>query len=134
MYYSCYQCCCCIVVVVCTCAHCIPTTYLHITLGLLHESDLDALVEEMSSVSTKWESIGQELGVYKGYRTHIRNSYSTSHDCMREMLRKWLQDTLRSHNWERIILAVRRTGEPQLADNLKAKHIPGELTTTTPST
>ena len=108
--------------------------YLHFTLGLLRESDLDTLVEEMNSVSTKWESIGRELFFDPSdhkYLTDIRTSYSTSHDCMREMLRKWLREY--SATWGHIVVALRSTGELQLADNLKAKYIPGELTTTTSS-
>ena len=101
--------------------------YLHFTLGELRLSDLDTLVEEMSSVSTKWERIGRELGQSQ-YLTDIRTSYSSSHDCMREMLRKWLQDPLYAHNWGRILFALRKAGVPQLAGNLKAKYIPGELT------
>ena len=109
--------------------------YLHFPIGLLRESDLDTLVEEMSSVSTKWESIGRELYLDSSdnkYLTDIRTSYSTSHDCMREMLRKRLQ-VYDINTWGRIIVALRSTGEPQLADTLKAKYIPGELTTTTSS-
>ena len=105
--------------------------YLHFTLGRLRESDLDTLVEEMNSVSTKWESIRQGLGVSR-YLTDIYTSYSTSHDCMREMFRKWLQVYAATviGTWGRIIIVLRSTGEPQLADNLKSKYIPGELTTT----
>ena len=106
--------------------------YLHFTLGQLYESDLDTLVEEMSSVSTKWESIGRKLFVPPDHQhlTDIRTSYSTSHDCMREMLRYWLHDLGYIHTWGHIIRALRSTGEPQLADTLKAKYIPGELTIT----
>ena len=131
MYYSCYQCCC----VAALRVHVYIVfllLYLHFTLGLLTESDLDTLVEEMSSVNTKWESIGQ--GIFHSsdheYLTDIHTSYSTSHDCMREMLRKWLQ-VYGTTTWGRIIRALRSAGEPKVADNLKAKYIPGELTTTT---
>ena len=110
--------------------------YLHIVLGELRESDLDTLVEETSSVSRKWESIGRELfhsfPSDLEYLTDIRTSYSTSRDCMREILRKWLWeygDITRGD----IIYALRSVGEPKVADHLKAKYIPGELTTTTSS-
>ena len=108
--------------------------YLHFALGQLRLYDLDTLVEEMSGVNTKWESIGRELGVSR-YLTDIRTSYSTSRDCMREMLRKWLQayGGTFTTTWGHIIVAVQSAGDPQLADSLKAKYIPGELTTTTSS-
>ena len=35
--------------------------------------------------------------------------------------------------WGKITAALRKAGEPHLADNLKAKYIPSELTTTTSS-
>ena len=117
------------------------TLYSHFctfTLGRLREYNLDTLVEEMSSVSTKWESIGRELfdSYDHQYLTDIHTSYSTSHDCMREMIRKWLEKYAKyvgGTAWRDIIFALRSTGESQLADNLKTKYIPGELTTTTSS-
>ena len=105
--------------------------YLHFTLGLLHESDLGTLMEEMSNISTKWESVGRELfnrSDHK-YLTNIYTSYITSYDCMREVLRKWLQINYYFHSWGTITHALRNAGESQVADNLKAKYIPGELTT-----
>ena len=91
-------------------------------------------MEELKGVEKKWESIGREVftSAFYGYPTDIRTSHSTSHDCMRKVLRKRLQDP-RYTTWGHIIVAVRKAGEPQLADNLKAKYIPGELTTTTSS-
>ena len=89
-------------------------------------SDLDTLVEETSTISRKWKSIGQELFIaaHQKYLTDIRNSFSTSHDCFREVLRKWLQEY--PSTWGRIIATLRKVGEPVLADHLKEKYIPGE--------
>ena len=94
-------------------------------------------MEEISAVCGKWESIGQELGIKVEYLTEIHTSYSTSHDQMREMLSRWLNRKagpytvfVVSATWSRIIVALRKANEPQLANNLKANYIPGELTTT----
>ena len=108
--------------------------YLHFALGRLRESDLELVVEELRGVEEKWESIGREvfISALNDYPTDIRTSHSTSHDCMREVLRKRLQD-LNYTTWVDIIDALRKAGEPHLADHLKAKYIPGELTTTTSS-
>ena len=108
--------------------------YLHFALGGLRESDLELVVEELRGVEEKWESIGRGVftSAFFGYPTDIRTSHSTSHECMREVLRKRLQDPLYT-TWGHIIVALRSVGEPQFADTLKAKYIPGELTTTTSS-
>ena len=83
-------------------------------------------MEELRGVEEKWRLIGRELGV-----TAVDYiMYPASTDCLREVVRRRLQ---RYTTWEEIIVAVRKAGEAQLADNLKAKYIPGELTTTTSS-
>ena len=91
-------------------------------------------MEELRGVEEKWESIGREVFTSAGcdYPTDIRTTHSTSHDCMREVLRRRLQDPYYT-SWRHIIFALRSTGESQVADHLKAKYIPGELTTTTSS-
>ena len=91
-------------------------------------------MDELRGVEEKWESIGRQVftSALKAYPTDIRTSHSTSHDCMREVLRKRLQDLIPT-TWGHINDALRKAGEPQLADNLKAKYIPGEFTTTTSS-
>jgi len=56
------------VVHVCTDVHCIPKSehnYCTFTLGLLHESHLDVVVNELNSVSGKWESLEKQLGMDK---------------------------------------------------------------------
>ena len=133
--YACYLC--------SSCVHVhtdIIASYLHSTLGSLSVSDLDTLMEEISAVCGKWEGIGQGLGMEEEYMTEIHTPYSTSHDCMREMLNRWLNRKAGPHTvfvdsatWSHIIVALRKANEPQLADGLKAKYIPGKLTTTTSS-
>ena len=76
----------------------------------------------------KWRLIGRELGVMGV--DDIR--YPDPTDCLREVVRRRLQQYLTT-TWSIIIVAVRKAGEPHLADNLKAKYIPGELTTITSS-
>ena len=98
--------------------------YLHFALGQLRESDLGLVVEELREVEEKWRLIGRKLGV----RRMDNITYPDTTDCLREVVRRWLPTT-----WRTIIVAVRKAGEAHLADNLKAKYIPGELTTTTAS-
>ena len=101
--------------------------YLHFALGWLGESDLELVVEELRGVEEKWGLIGRELGVWVDDIT-----YPDSTDCLREVVRRKLQRYI-TITWGHIIVALRKAGEPQLADNLKAKYIPGELTTITSS-
>ena len=85
-------------------------------------------MEELRGVEEKWRLIGRELGV-TGVDV-IR--YPDPTDCLREVVRRKLKSIF-STSWGHIIVALRSAGEPHLADNLKAKYIPGELTTTTSS-
>ena len=100
--------------------------YLHFALDKLRESDLELVMEELRGVEEKWRFIGRELGV----RRVDDITYPNSTDCLREVFRRRLQYIT---YWTRIIVALRKVGEAHLADNLKAKYIPGELTTTTSS-
>ena len=82
-------------------------------------------MEELRGVEEKWRVIGRELG------ERVDDiMYPDPTDCLREVVRRRLQY---SPTWGDIIVALRKANEPQLADNLKAKYIPGELTTTTSS-
>ena len=83
-------------------------------------------MEELRGVEEKWRLIGREL--------HVRVddiTYPDSTDCLREVVRRELKSMFTT--WGKIIVALRKAGEPHLADNLKAKYIHGELTTTTSS-
>ena len=82
-------------------------------------------MEELRGVEEKWRLIGRELVVRVD---DIR--YPDPTDCLREVVRKELKYTT---TWRRIIDTLRSAGEPHLADNLKAKYLPGELTTTSSS-
>ena len=84
-------------------------------------------MEELRGVEEKWRLIGRELDVRVDDIT-----YPDPTDCLREVVRRRLQSSYVT-TWGHIVLALRSTGEPQLADNLKAKYYPGELTTTTSS-
>ena len=85
-------------------------------------------MEELRGVE-KWGLIGRELG------ERVDDiMYPDSTDCLREVVRRRLENLyVFSTTWGHIIVAVRKAGEPHLADHLKAKYIPGELTTTTSS-
>ena len=114
--------------------------YLHFALGKLRQSDLELVVEELRGVEEKWDHVGRQLDQQTDtyYPRHeyspddIGRRCSAAVDCLRETVRWWLQYAA-PPTWSIIVSALRSAGEPQLADNLKAKYIPGELTTTTSS-
>ena len=90
-------------------------------------------MEELRGVEEKWRLIGRELkilGVPSGVEMDDIN-YPATTDCLREVFKRWLDWA--GTTWGDIIAAVKKAGEPQVADSLKAKYIPGELPTTTSS-
>ena len=83
--------------------------------------------KELTSVSEKWQYIGEELGVDQDLLADIHAAYSDPGDCLRVVLREWLQSC--ATTWKHIVAVLRtpRIGESQLADNLEAKHCSCEL-------
>ena len=97
-------------------------------------------MEELRGVEEKWEHVGQELRqqtelfyhLYDYSPGDIRRRCSAAVDCLRETISQWLKCAARP-TWDTIIVALRSTGQTQVADTLKAKYYLGELTTTTSS-
>ena len=69
-------------------------------------------MEELRGVEEKWRLIGRELGVWG--MDDI--TYPDSTDCLREVVRRMLPT-----DWTTFIIALRKEGEAQVADHLKAK-------------
>ena len=84
-------------------------------------------MEELRGVEEKWRLIGREL-IRRGVDDIMCPDPT---DCLREVVRRELKSMFTT--WGKITAALRKAGEPHLADNLKAKYIPSELTTTTSS-
>ena len=92
---------------------------------MLEHSDLDLLTQELRPAQHKWESIGEEFGLYGEV---IHHQYSDDGDSLREMLSNQLHgDTT---TWRNIVDALRSpyVGQSQLADQLEAKYCPSEFT------
>ena len=91
-------------------------------------------MNELSTVSAKWEKLGEQLGVDLYRLKRIRTQYSEPADGMRELIKQWLKQdynmsTKSLYTWNHIVLALKspNVGESQLGDHLKQKYLPGEL-------
>ena len=92
------------------------------------------IVNELSTVSVKWENFGEELGMDEDDLAAIHTQYSEPADSMRELIKQWLKQDYRYRfrsltTWNHIVLALMspNVGESQLGDHLKQKYLPGEL-------
>lgn len=103
------------------------SVHLHIALGLLYESDLDVLVEELRPVNTKWKEVGWVFKISEKHLEAIHKRYGLPDDCLRETLLLWLKSKS-SKNWIHVVGALRTVGEDNLCHELKRKY--GELLTT----
>ena len=102
--------------------------YCIFTLGLLHKSHLDVVVNELATITGKCESLGKQLGMRDRQLHVIRTQYSNPADCLRGLISQWLQYN-HLHTWSHLVHALKspNSGEAQLGDYLKQKYIPGEL-------
>ena len=91
-------------------------------------SDLDVIVNELSSVSGKWENIGRQLGMADHFLNDISEKHSGTADCLEAMMKKWLR-RLHLNSWSHIVLALKNPNimESMLGDHLKKKYLPGGL-------
>ena len=92
-------------------------------------------MNELSTVSAKWEKLGEQLGMDYDYLKEVRTQYSNPADSMRELIKRWLKQDYQPFGrkglttWNHIVLALKspNVGESQLGDHLKQKYLPGEL-------
>ena len=107
--------------------------YCTFTLGVLHESHLDMVVNELTTISRKWEILGQQLQIPIRILGDIRTQYSDPADGMKELIKVWLKKKYRSFigltTWGHVVAALKSPmlGESQLGECLKQKYLPGEL-------
>ena len=92
------------------------------------------VVNELATMSGKWERLGEQFGVQSDYLDRIRTRYPNPADCMKELIKVWLQQEhcliLKSLlTWSHVVLALKspEVGESQLGEHLKQKYLPGEL-------
>jgi len=91
-------------------------------------------VNELATLSGKWESLGQQFRITSHILHRIRTRYSNPADGMKELIKVWLQQHYRGgfkslRTWSHVVLALKspELGESQLGDYLKQKYLSGEL-------
>ena len=114
----------------CAYEHCIPTIVPSLAIGLLEESDLDAVANKLDVVSRNWDMLGREL-LYNDndHLDSIRTQYPHDKLRMREMVSYWLEH-YSTTTWSEIVAVLRSSGDSQLADHLHSKYCSSEFTTT----
>ena len=106
------------------CSNTVTDQYYCIVSDLLTVS---LVTQELTSVSEKWQYIGEELGVQQSSLRHISTRHSDPGDCLGKVLSERFKR--RATTWKRIVEVLRtpRIGESHLADKLEAKYCSCEL-------
>ena len=88
---------------------------------------MSLVTQELTSVSEKWEYIGEELGVKQSSLDYISTNRSDPGDCLGEVLMERFESC--ATTWKHIVAVLRtpRIGESHLADSLEAKYCSCEL-------
>ena len=87
---------------------------------------MSLVTQELTSVSEKWQYIGEELGVEQSLLRRISTNDSDPGNCLREVLSKWFESCVTT--WKHIVAVLRTPciGEFHLADHLEVKYCPSE--------
>ena len=85
------------------------------------------VTQELTTVSEKWQDIGEELGVGQSSLSYYHSNYSDPGDCLRKVLSERFERCATS--WKDIIAVLRtpHIGESHLADHLDVKYCSSEL-------
>ncbi len=80
-------------------------------------------MKELIDICSEWENIGLELRLSPGTLDAIKGPYKGHKDCMRDMLKEWL-NTSADPSWQSIIQALRSpiVGKEPLANHLESKY------------
>ena len=86
------------------------------------------VVNELATMSGKWESLGKQLRMGNRQLRNIRTHYFNPEDCLKALIRKWLQKE-QLHTRSHLVHALKspNVGESDLGDHLKEKYLPGQL-------
>lgn len=90
----------------------------------LSPKDKVEVATALKTISTKWYSIGLQLGVPVYRLERIDASRWKSADCLMEVVEKWLAQKDGKQTWRALVEALRAqsVGEGKLAMRLERKH------------
>ncbi len=89
------------------------------------------MLTELFDVRVNWENIGLALELTDGTIRAIGAQYKDPKDCLRDMLRDWLN--MSDASWSSLVQALRHSivGERNLAAELERKYLTQEHTSAT---
>lgn len=92
---------------------------------------MDVVLNELTTVNTKWETFGKQLGADDDTLEDIRSHHSYPADFMKELIGEYLK-LKRLCTWSHIVLALKNpnVGESPLGEYLNKKYLQGELSHT----
>ena len=86
--------------------------------------ELRTVLRELIKVDSKWENIGILLEIESHRLDSIKAvEHHNTQNCLREMLKIWLNKTNPPPSWSAIINALECLGDEQLARDLRSKYL-----------
>ena len=82
----------------------------------------DLIKELLTKASDKWENIGILLGVEPGRLDAIKAAENLPQNCLREMLKIWLNRVSPPPSWTAIAETIDLLGDQKLADHIRTKY------------
>ena len=88
-------------------------------------NDLEVVMKELSSVQDKWREIGRAFHFREETFQDIESKCSSSYECLRSIIRQWLQVQYPVPTWEEVIDIVSLIGEEELSHRMRY-NVPGK--------
>ena len=82
---------------------------------------LDNLTKLLQPVASKWQPLGEHLGVSDTLLDEIFTNMNSHHDCMVEML-DWRLRQVKPLTWKEVVEALHQLGERQLVETVAEIH------------
>ncbi len=100
-------------------------------MGKLGPGDLLDVLTELCDVRADWEVIGLALKLTEGALRAIKGPFKPPKDCLRDMLRDWLNTS--DASWSSLVDALRHpvVGRRHLAAELEGKYLRSQQSTGT---